>query len=69
MDADPNDGQDPHHQLVMDLKASVTCCKMLTQKMDSEISELYRSSDNTVTSQSKVKLMVKNGTLEECRRW
>jgi hypothetical protein len=42
---------------------------MLSQKMDSEISELYRSADDTLATQSRVKLMVKNGTLEECRKW
>jgi guanine nucleotide-binding protein G(i) subunit alpha len=64
MASDLDKSQDPHHQLVMDLEVSVTCCWMLFHKMDSEVSELYRNADNTLDSQSKLKLLVKNGTLE-----
>jgi guanine nucleotide-binding protein G(i) subunit alpha len=60
--------QNPHHQLVMDLEVSITCCRMLTHKMDAEISELYRNTENVLDAQSKVKLMVKNGTLEELQK-
>lgn len=63
-----DEGQDPHHQLVMDLEISVTCCRMLTHKVESEVSELSRNADDELDSQSKAKLMVKNGTLEELQK-
>lgn len=68
MDAGLDEGQDPHHQLVMDLEVSVACCRMLTHRMESEISELCRNADNTLDSLGKAKLMVKNGTLEELQK-
>lgn len=68
MSAGLTEGQNPHHQLVMDLEVSITCCRMLTHKMDTEISELYRNTENVLDAQSKVKLMVKNGTLEELQK-
>lgn len=30
--------EEPHHQLTMDLEASVTCCKFLAIRMDDELS-------------------------------
>jgi guanine nucleotide-binding protein G(i) subunit alpha len=49
--------------LVMDLEVIITCCRMLTHKVDSEISEFYLDGDNTLESWSKVSLTVKKGKL------
>jgi guanine nucleotide-binding protein G(i) subunit alpha len=68
MDADLDEAQDPYHQLVIDLELNIACCKMLTHKMDSEILQLYQNAENKLDSQSKVKLMVKNGTLESLQK-
>jgi hypothetical protein len=64
MDAGLDEGQDPYHQLVIDLELNIACCKMLVHKMDAEVLELYQNADNRLDSQSKVKLIVKNGTFE-----
>ncbi|KAF4624195.1 hypothetical protein G7Y89_g13977 [Cudoniella acicularis] len=62
------DVEDLHHQLVMDLGESMTCCRMLAGKMNAEISDLHRMDGNGLDSQSKIKLVVKNGTLEELQK-
>jgi hypothetical protein len=41
---------------------------MLTHKMDSEILQLHQKAENRLDSQSKFKLMVKNGTLESLQK-
>jgi chlorite dismutase len=38
------DMDEPHHQLVMDLEASVTYCRMLVRRMDSEAEDLQQNS-------------------------
>jgi guanine nucleotide-binding protein G(i) subunit alpha len=50
--------------LVMDLEASITCCRMLIDKINAEVSDLHRVAENGLSSQGKLKLMLKNGTLE-----
>lgn len=62
------DIDETHHQLVMDLELSIKCCRMLIDKMDSEVSELSRSADSGLNSQGKIKLMIKNGKLEELQK-
>ena len=62
------DMDEPHHQLVMDLEASVTCCRMLVRRMDSEVEDLQQNSGTGLDAQNKIKLVVKNGTLEELQK-
>lgn len=62
------DVDEPHHQLVMDLDASVTCCRMLVRRIDSEVEDLQQKSGTGLDAQSKVKLLMKNGTLEELQK-
>jgi len=59
------DMDEPYHQLVMDLEASVTCCRMLVRRMDSEVEDLQQNSGTGLNAQNKIKLVVKNRTLEE----
>lgn len=65
MDTDIND---PHHQLVMDLETSVTCSRMLVRRMDSEIEDLQQNSGIGLDAQNKIKLVFKNGALEELQK-
>jgi hypothetical protein len=65
MDADMDE---PHHQLVMDLEASVTCCRMLVRRMDSEVEDLQQNSGTGLDAQNKIKLVIKNGALEELQK-
>ncbi|OBT78646.1 hypothetical protein VF21_02237 [Pseudogymnoascus sp. 05NY08] len=62
------DVDEPHHQLVMDLEASVTCCRMLVRRIDSEVEDLQEKSGTGLDAQSKIKLLMKNGTLEELQK-
>jgi guanine nucleotide-binding protein G(i) subunit alpha len=52
-----SDLAEQHHQLVMDLELSMTCCQMLMAKMDSQISELCRTADNALNAGSKIKVL------------
>ncbi|OBT50402.1 hypothetical protein VE04_09602 [Pseudogymnoascus sp. 24MN13] len=62
------DVDEPHHQLVMDLDASVTCCRMLVRRIDSEVEDLQQKSGTGLDAQSKIKLLMKNGTLEDLQK-
>jgi guanine nucleotide-binding protein G(i) subunit alpha len=62
------DMDEPHHQLVMDLEASVTCCRMLVRRMDSEVEDLQQNSGTGLDAQNKIKLVIKSGTLEELQK-
>jgi guanine nucleotide-binding protein G(i) subunit alpha len=57
-----------HHLLVMDLEASITCCQMLVNRINSEIQDLHESAENGLSSQSRLKLIFRNGTLEELQK-
>jgi hypothetical protein len=57
-----------HHQLVMDLGVSMTCCAMLVGKVDLEISELQRAENHGLDSKSKMELMAKNCTFEDLQK-
>jgi len=54
MDMDPGD---PHHQLIMDLDLSMTCCRMLVGKIDDMLAELRQEDDGKLDFASKVKLV------------
>jgi guanine nucleotide-binding protein G(i) subunit alpha len=62
------DMDETHHQLILDLEVSITCCRMLIDKMDSEVSELQRSTEKGLNPLGKIKLMIKNSTLEELQK-
>jgi guanine nucleotide-binding protein G(i) subunit alpha len=62
------DMDEPHHQLVMDLEASVTCCRMLVHRIDSQVEDLQQNSGTGLDALNKIKLVVKNGTLEELQK-
>jgi hypothetical protein len=57
-----------HHQLVMDLEVSISCCRMLITMLQSHVSELHQNAGNTLDFENKMKLIVKNGTLEELQK-
>ena len=46
-----------HHQLVMDLDLSITCCRMLINKMDAQVSEVNRTADDTLNIRSKIRVV------------
>jgi guanine nucleotide-binding protein G(i) subunit alpha len=62
------DIDEPHHQLVMDLEASVTYCRMLVRRIDTEVEDLQQNIGVGLDAQSKIKLLLKNGSLEELQK-
>jgi len=65
MDADVDE---PHHQLVMDLEASVTYCRMLARRIDTEVEDLQHNLGIGLDTQKKIKFLLKNGSLEELQK-
>jgi hypothetical protein len=62
------DIDEPHHQLVMDLEASVTYCRMLVRRIDTEVEDLQRNIRIGLDAQNKIKLLLKNEALEELQK-
>ncbi len=46
--------EEPHHQLVIDLETSVTWCRMMVRRMDSEVEDLQQNSGAGLDSQNKI---------------
>jgi len=65
IDTDTNEA---HQLLFMDLEGSITCCRMLIDEIESKISDLHQDTKNGLSSQAKMKLIIKNGTLEELQK-
>lgn len=63
-----SDIDEPHHQLVMDLEASVTYCRMLVRRIDTEVEDLQQNIGMGLDAQNKIKLLLKNGSLEELQK-
>ena len=49
---------DPYHQLVMDLDASVDCCALLVRTLDDRLSALRRKNTGGLKSTAKMKLAI-----------
>ncbi len=63
-----SDIDEPHHQLVMDVEASVTFCRMLVRRIDTEVEDLKQNIGMGLDAQNKIKLLLKNGSLEELQK-
>lgn len=63
-----SDLQDVHHQLVMDLDVSLSCCKLLVGKIDTFLSELDHTTDTTMDFTSKAKLIFGNYNMEDVQK-
>jgi hypothetical protein len=46
-----------HHQLVIDLEDSITCCRMLISSMDKQISKLDWNTENKLDIGSRIKVV------------
>ena len=54
-----------HHQLVMDLSTSITCCKMLATKLYAEINDLQRAPDGSLLTTAKARFVFKRSGIGE----
>ena len=60
------DGESQHHQLVMDLDASLKSCKLLVSFIDGHITSLKRDNTNRLIFTSKAKTMWKDSGIQGC---
>ena len=66
MESENEDSQ--HHQLIMDLDMSMTCCHLLVQKMDAHLLELRQMPNGNLRSSSKVKLILGDASIERLQQ-
>ena len=50
-------GVPQHHQLVIDLEDSVSCCRLLTKSIDAQLSKLDRNPNNALQMGSKIRVI------------
>jgi len=55
-----------HHQLVIDLGASLDSCSILVSVMDGYLSELDWDESNSLTFESKTRSVLQDGSMKEC---
>ena len=58
-----------HHQLVIDLEDSVSCCRMLVKSMDDQISKLDWNNANALDLRSKSKVVFERKTYEDFQKY
>ena len=58
-----------HHQLVLDLEDSVTCCRTLMKSMDSQISKLDWTTDDTLNLGSRIKFIFENKASKDFQKF
>jgi hypothetical protein len=63
-----SDLAEQHHQLVMDLDLSMTCCRMLIDKMDAQVLELHRTASDDLDVGSKIKVVFRSRQMKIYRR-
>lgn len=63
-----NELGDLHHQLVMDLEVSMSCCRTLIGKIDVLLSELHQTADETLDFSSKVKLVFGSKNIDDVQK-
>lgn len=49
-----------HHQLVIDLEDSITCCRMLMKSMDTQIEKLDFNPNNSLNFGSKIRVVLED---------
>lgn len=59
---------DPHHQLVMDIDLSMSCCRMLIGKIDDMLAELRQVDNGKLDFSSKVKLVFGSKNIESIQK-
>jgi hypothetical protein len=63
-----NELGESHHQLVMDLDVSMSCCRMLIGKINILLSKLHQTADETLDFSSKVKLVFGSKTIDDVQK-
>jgi len=58
-----------YHQLILDLEDSVTCCRMLTESMDAQVSKLDWNAENSLDLGSKIRVVFENKVSKDFQRF
>lgn len=57
--------EDVHHEMFIDLDASVSCCQLLTNKIEAVVSKLHRTpGDTSLRFSDKIRLVCGNNALD-----
>jgi len=59
---------DPHHQLVMDMDHCVACCRLLIEKIYTEMSRFRTTADARLDAASRFKLLLKTKEITNIQR-
>jgi len=59
---------DLHHQLVMDLDTSMSCCRILISKIEGRISELHQTPDEKLDFSSKMKIVFGSKGMDDLQK-
>ncbi|KAF2105557.1 hypothetical protein BDV96DRAFT_560251 [Lophiotrema nucula] len=57
-----------HHQLILDLDSSLSCCQLLASRLDRDLSSLGDQPGGRLPLAAKAKFVVKNNSLAEIQR-
>lgn len=57
--------EEMHHQLVIDLSNSITCCKMLATKLYAEINDLQKAPGGSLLTTAKARFVFKRSGVGE----
>ena len=62
------DDVEQHHQFVMDLDLSLSCCEVLLTKLDGHLSELHQNPDGTLDIPSRLRLIFQSSSVEQLEK-
>jgi hypothetical protein len=65
---DTNEDADLHHQLIIDLGNSLSCCRILISKIDGQLSELQQNQDEKLVFTSKLRFLFGSKGMEELQK-
>ncbi|MCJ1283789.1 hypothetical protein MMC26_003120 [Xylographa opegraphella] len=58
-----------HHQLILDLEDSISCCRILIKSMDGQISKLDWTTDGALDLSSKIKFVFENKASKDFQKF
>lgn len=59
---------EPHHQLTIDLDGSISCCKMIVERIDSWLSELQRKPNGELEVSAKFKVTLGSKSMDDLQK-
>jgi hypothetical protein len=62
------DRGEPQLQLVMDLDGSITCCEILVENIDAQVSSMLRKPDGTLEVSGKLKLILSSKEMDNLQK-